>query len=300
MRITIAQLEAFFWVAHLGSVQRAARQLNLAQPTVSLRLRDLEAATRSKVLERAGRGVKLTQDGVALLEHANNIFKEIDRIRERLSGTEEARGIVRMGVPENFALVCLPLLMQTLAKDYSAVRLDLVVATSASLERDVAEGALDIAVVASPAGDVRLHQEPLGFQELTWAASPEWGLATTVRPVDIRHVPIITSPPPASLHRLVTGWFRTAGLEPLSLGICDSVTVIAQLVVNGVAIGLLPRKMIDPEVSSGRLISLACRPAIPKTPVFAVWRRTHETAAIRGVLRATRQALARIDLLEVP
>ncbi len=57
MRITLAQLEAFFWVARLGSVHMAARQLNLAQPTVSLRLRDLEARLGTALFERAGRGL---------------------------------------------------------------------------------------------------------------------------------------------------------------------------------------------------------------------------------------------------
>jgi DNA-binding transcriptional LysR family regulator len=56
--VSIAQLEAFYWVAELGSVHRAAAQLNVTQPTLSLRLRKLEAELAMPVLERHGRGVQ--------------------------------------------------------------------------------------------------------------------------------------------------------------------------------------------------------------------------------------------------
>ena len=54
MRFTLAQLEAFYWIATLGTVRDAARHLNLAQPTVSLRLRDLETAFGAVLFERRG------------------------------------------------------------------------------------------------------------------------------------------------------------------------------------------------------------------------------------------------------
>src|SRR6201988_1571430 len=57
MRLTLAQLETFFWTAQLGSAQRAAQHLNLAQPTVSLRLKELQEAMGASLLERTSRGL---------------------------------------------------------------------------------------------------------------------------------------------------------------------------------------------------------------------------------------------------
>ncbi|WP_147707645.1 helix-turn-helix domain-containing protein, partial [Microvirga massiliensis] len=76
MRITLAHLEAFVWIARLGSVKEAARQLNLAQPTISLRLRDLEDETRTVLFERSS-GMRLTHEGEALLGHATTILSEV-------------------------------------------------------------------------------------------------------------------------------------------------------------------------------------------------------------------------------
>ena len=121
MRITLAHLEAFVWIARLGSVKETARQLNLAQPTVSLRLRDLEEETRSVLFARGG-GMRLTHEGEALLGNATAILGEVARIRERLV-SETVEGLARIGLAETFALVCLPGLIRQLAADYTSLRL---------------------------------------------------------------------------------------------------------------------------------------------------------------------------------
>ena len=72
--ITIAQLETFFWTVELGSVHRAAAKLNLAQPTISLRLRQLEAEVGIQLLARSGRGLHITREGNAFLTHAKLVL----------------------------------------------------------------------------------------------------------------------------------------------------------------------------------------------------------------------------------
>lgn len=72
-RFTLAQIEAFYWIARLRTFQKAAKQLNLSQPTVSLRVRDLERALGARLFERVGRGIRLSHDGAALhLHHAGS------------------------------------------------------------------------------------------------------------------------------------------------------------------------------------------------------------------------------------
>src|SRR5262245_7305843 len=117
MRLTLAQLEAFFWAVELGSVQAAARHLHLAQPTVSLRLRGLEQALGVQVFEKAGRGLRPTASGLGLLDRAKTVLREVDRIREPLRQTPVA-GVVRVAVAEGLAMVCLAPLVRLLREDY--------------------------------------------------------------------------------------------------------------------------------------------------------------------------------------
>ena len=297
MKITLAQLEAFYWVVRLGSVREAARQLNVAQPTISLRIRDLETAVGSKVFQRAGRTLQANQAGEALLVHARGVLDEVSRIRERLGAGKEISGILRVGVSETFALVCLPALLKILRTEHPLLRIELSVSTSFELEEEIRDHRLELAFLVDPVDHPGLRLVPLGIQETTWAAAPAWGLGPVIRPADLRHLPILTNAFPSPMYRRITEWFRTAGIEPTNVDICTSVTVIVTLVTAGVALGFLPRKMIEAQHAEGLIRCLDSRPEMGDAKVFAAYRRDDTSPTIEAVMRATRTVLAQIDFL---
>src|SRR6266851_765664 len=101
-RITIAQLEAFFWTTELGSVQKAAVRLNVAQPTLSLRLRQLEAEVTSPLLERSGRGLRMTREGHTFLSHTKSVLNAYRQMLNSSAGNSVS-GVLRIGLAEGFA-----------------------------------------------------------------------------------------------------------------------------------------------------------------------------------------------------
>jgi DNA-binding transcriptional LysR family regulator len=297
MRFTLAQLEAFYWIAKLGTVRDAARHLNLAQPTVSLRIRDLEAALGTVLFERLGRAVRLTHEGLVLLQDTTPLLEAARQIQER-SGTHDAvGGTIRLGVPETFAVVCLPKLVDLLSREHPALRLELDIATSATLVGHVENRQIDLAFVASPEENPRLRLLALGQHEFAWIAHMQLEVSPPVRPADLRHLPIISNPHPSPQCHAITDWFRSAGLEPLRLSFCNSVSVIAHLVAAGVAISVLPLPMVQHEIATGRLKTLASRPRISNLIIYACYRAAEASANINAVIRATRQVLSEISFL---
>ncbi|HSR72516.1 MAG TPA: LysR family transcriptional regulator, partial [Kiloniellales bacterium] len=83
MKLTLAQLETFCWIVRLGTFQAAARRQNLAQPTVSLRIRELEAALGTSLLRRRGRRVQPTAEGSALHQDAERILALAEGLEAR-------------------------------------------------------------------------------------------------------------------------------------------------------------------------------------------------------------------------
>ena len=288
-RITLGQLEAFFWTARLGSVDRAARHLNLAQPTVSLRLRDLQAGLGERLLERAGRRLRLTNAGNLLLPRAEGILAEIENIQA--AGEHEIAGRVRFGVAEGFAAVCVPPITAALRRELPKLRVDLVIATSAGLEQDLAGDRLDLAVLVDPLGHPGLRLVPLGLQETVWAAAPSWGLAQGARPRDLWQVPVLTNPPPSPMFRQVMAWFAAERLVPAKLSLCSSVTVIAELIAAGIGIGVMPAKMIAPYLAAGSIVALPASPPLAAGRVFVSHRSGVPTRAIEAAIRTIAQAL---------
>jgi DNA-binding transcriptional LysR family regulator len=132
MRFTLAQIEAYFWTARLGSLGRAASHLHLAQPTISLRLRDLEHALAVKLFERRGRGLALTAAGLALLPRATALIEEADRIALQ-ADQAIISGSIRVGFAEGFAVTCLPALLETVRADFPLLKAEYVVAIAYEL-----------------------------------------------------------------------------------------------------------------------------------------------------------------------
>jgi DNA-binding transcriptional LysR family regulator len=298
VKITLSQLEAFFWVSQLGSVHLAARQLNLAQPTISLRIRDLEAALGKELFERTGRGIRPSEAGQKMITYASRVLDDIAQIRQQ-AGTSEVSGVLRFGVAEGFAVVCLAPLLNLLQREHPALRLELVIATSSSLEKDLLAHRLDLAVLVNPIGAGGLQLQPLGTQPTVWAASPTWHLGSKIRPSDVRHLPIVTNPPPSAMYRQINDWFATSGMGPARLDICTSVVLVAHLVASGVAIGLLPLKMIEADIAAGRIDVLASNPPVDDGRVYAAYWDGGLSPAVSAVLRSLRAVLSRMDYLAV-
>ncbi len=188
-------------------------------------------------------------------------------------------------------------MVRRLAREYPALRLELVVATSSDLEPGLVDGRLDLAFLINPSHDPRLRLIPLGTQNATWAANPALGLGPAVRPADLRTVPIITTPHPSAMYRQVMNWFRYDGVEPIRVDLCTSVSVISQLVSDGVAAAYLPQKMIEGQIRSGTLHALAARPEMESPRLYAGCRAADTSIATGAVIHVARQIVTETDYL---
>lgn len=298
MRFTIAQLEAFFWTARLGSLSRAAGHLHMSQPTISLRLRDLEQALNVELFQRKGRGLAPTVEGLALLPRAAALLEEADRI---MLQTDPAvvTGNIRVGFAEGFAMTCLPALLETVRADYPLLKAEYVVSISYELERELNDRHLDLAVLVNPIGRPGMRLVPLGVQDTAWVASVKWGLGPEVRPADLYHLPIVSNQPRSAMFRQIKDWFATAGLEPLRHDLCNSVAVIGHLVSSGVALGVLPARMMEAEVAAGMVEVLRPVPELNHGRVYASYPEGGLTAPVSAMLKSIQKALEAIDYLKV-
>ncbi|HTJ56157.1 MAG TPA: LysR family transcriptional regulator, partial [Devosiaceae bacterium] len=167
--MTLAQVEAFFWTVQLGSAQKAARHLNLSQPTISLRLKDLSVALGAELLERSSHGLAMTAEGRALLPRIKVIMSEVRAIQDHDSAREIV-GSIRVGLAEGFAVTCLAPLLAGLLEDHPALQPEWVVSTSTTLEAALLEDKIDIAILLNPLGHEKLTLKLLGLQPTHWVA----------------------------------------------------------------------------------------------------------------------------------
>lgn len=295
-RITIAQLEAFFWVASLGSVDKAARQLSLSQPTVSLRLKGLEEAVGARLFDRIGRGLKPSLEGQALLPRARRVLETVEDIG-RHAAPGPVGGRVRVGLAEGFALVCLGPVLERLQALHPDLKPELVIATSAALEPELRAHRLDLGFLVNPGAPEDFTLIPLGTQETTWMGPRQWQLPDVVRPRDLAHLPVLSNQPGSIGYRQVQSWFASAGITPTRLITCSSVAMLAHLVASGAGVSIMPKKLAEVGGLAEGLAVLRAFPAVEDVPIFATYHVDRQTPAITAVIDVFHRVLSGMDYL---
>jgi len=299
MALKLAQLETFYWVSRLGTFHAAARRLNLTQPTLSMRIKELEQSLGAALFEREGRNVRLTADGKAMLSYAESMMSLADHIESRIGRRTPMRGVLRLGVPNSFAMICLADLLKAIERGHPELEVEVVVDASASLVTRLEAGALDFAVYMDAEVDPRLRVTMLGAQEHVWVAAPELGLpARTLRPGDLLQHRIITNPNPAQLYLNIKRWFAQAALEPARICTCNDLNVILELTLSQVGVSLLPVSIIRAELASGRLRRLNVVPAVPRSIMFAAYRDGGAQDGFEAMVDTVRDLLAEARFLD--
>ncbi|KPM50697.1 LysR family transcriptional regulator [Frankia sp. R43] len=198
--LDIAPLRSFVAVADCGGFQRAASALHLSQAAVSQHVRRLEAATGRILVERQGRGSRLTRDGEHLLRQARRILGLHDETLH--SFVPQAAEPVVIGSTEHAAAQLLPslngILEQELPHQVMRFRID----RGNRLREGLDTGQVDLALLLGPADDPRAW--PVGQLELTWYSAPTWERPSSLS----QPVPLVVFDQPCSL--------RNRALEALS------------------------------------------------------------------------------------
>ena len=302
MRPTLAQLEALFWIARLGSVRAAATRLSLTQPALSLRIRDLEAAVRGRLLNRDSYRATLTTLGVEVAQQAERMLEIAERIGERSGDSDDdIRGLIRMGATDTYAARYLPSLLVDIETHYPRAQIELVVEFSVNLYAKLLRGELDVAVISGPTLSPLLVFERLLDLPHYWVGSPKrLGAMKIATPAALARIPIVTHPAPSLLYETIHAWFASASLSPLRLNTCTSLFISKALTVEGVGVSLLPAEIIGPEIEAGTLRMLKSRPAIPYFPMFVSYRRDAPPANVRRFLQRIRASVSAPPLRSRP
>lgn len=264
MNVTLSQLRAFERIVRLGSFHAAARELHLSQPSVSQRIRELEAILQTPLFVRRGPRVSLTAEGHALIEYADRLLGTAGEMVERFSTRDPLKGMLRLGLNESFALVCLPDLLQRLEQRYPAIRTSVFVGDTGVVSSKLNEQELDIAVVSEATVGAHVRQEPLGRNSFGWFTSVGFAVPRRVlSPSDLRHFQLIVAPPPARLFVTVSKWFAAAGVTPSRVSTCNSISATMLTILHGTAIGIVPVRVMQDELTKRTVKLLRVSPPVP-------------------------------------
>ncbi|MFJ5985821.1 LysR family transcriptional regulator [Lentzea sp. NPDC092896] len=146
--LSLVHLKVLAAVARHGSVTEAAKQLHYSQPSVSHHLARLEAETGVKLVQRVGRGIRLTPEGQLLAARAAEIMGRVDAATTELAAQVGLRsGRVRLAANASVAATIVPKVAAALAEKHPGLELSLVERHPVEALRMLRHGEIEIALV---------------------------------------------------------------------------------------------------------------------------------------------------------
>lgn len=278
-----------------GSVHAVSEALSFSPSTVSQQLKVLETEAGARLIERVGRGVRLTREGEILAEHAPRILGEIERAEAAVAAVRAvAEGDVRVAALQTASLAFLPRVIRMLESTtphprmlVSRIAPDRALGALAAREFDIVLGEEYPGLPVSRQKGIDVV--PLLDDPLVLVAPED--VDPPHAPADLgARMPWVMEPVGSDARAWCLGLCRELGVEPEVQFESDDLLVQMRLVETGNAVAVLPRLLLDSERPRLRRIDL---PGRPVRRVFAAHRSGSQLApAIDAVLTAFMRAIA--------
>jgi LysR family transcriptional regulator, nitrogen assimilation regulatory protein len=163
----LRRLRYFMQIVEAGSISRASRSLNVAQPALTKAIQWLEGEFETPLLHRSTHGIATTEGGQRLYEHCQIIFKQLERARlDVRKSVERPSGHVTVGMPYSIVKVLTVALLEATTRVYPEVQVEISQDQSHLLSDRIRSGQLDFAVMAATRLTAGLVSSPLLREEL--------------------------------------------------------------------------------------------------------------------------------------
>lgn len=295
------QLRYFREIVDNGSMSGAARNLGIAQPSLSQLVRNLEETLGVELLVRTARGVLPTEAGQRLYHHARHIENYMESAREDVVNTgSEPSGKVLFGMPPTLSMALSIPMAETIRIEMPKVKFGAIEAMSGHLRDWIIRGEIDLALLydITNIGDCShslLLTEDLWF----YSSEDDWPFKTPpLEPVDLKAVLETELVLPSQRHGLRTFIERMAQsqqLEPKIAIEMDSLTQIKALVARSSGYTILSPVAVHDLVSDGTLIgSPIVNPSLRRNAYLVRSANSGVTLACRKTEDTCREVVANL------
>jgi molybdate transport repressor ModE-like protein len=258
-----------------GSVSAAAAAIGIGQPSASQHLRLLESAAGQRLVERTGRGSRLTDAGHVLAARAAQALASLGAAEEELGALAGLQtGTIHLGASTAPGVYLLPDTLGCFRRSFPGVTVEVEVAASGEILRRLLAGRVQLALVGATRVDDRIELDPFLEDEIVGIAKP--GLAPLKRgflePLRLSEFMLLARESGSSSQQTVDAELRSIGIPPAGVWELGSSEAIKRAAREGLGLAFLSRYAVAEEVERGDLESFRLAGRQPLIRYFSVAR----------------------------
>ena len=255
---TLNQLRIFDAVARHMSFARAAEELHLTPPALSIQVKQLAESAGQPLYEQIGKKIYLTPAGQVLAEACRDIFGRLERVAQDLAGLEGLqKGSLKLAILST-AKYFVPRLLGEFCMRYPGIEASLFVGNREALLERMARNLDDLYILGKPPEKLHVDAEDFADNLLMMVARPDHPLAKekNIAPSRFAEVPLVLREPGSGIRLAAERFFEERGVSLKARLELGSNEAIKQAVIGGLGLSVLALTTIEPEIERGEIVTL--------------------------------------------
>lgn len=274
----IRVMRYFVTVAEEGSITRAARKLNIAQPPLSKQLKQLEDELGMVLFIRGKKNIQLTEAGAFFKRRAVDLLASFDSLEKQMNNYQmNAVGAVSIGAVEAVATCYLPEILNEFHQEFPNINYEVWCGSTDDILEKLEKGLLDVGFLRTYADTDRYSSFKL-LEDAWCALIPDTHrlaltAGQTICARDLEDEPIVVPSTPGRIQE-IEAWFQSEGIKPNIICVYNVLSMGKALAQKnlGIAMALADnRKLME---DSQHLVCRKLTPALNST-VNVLWSKTH-------------------------
>lgn len=293
--LDLRRLRYFQVIADRGSMSAAARDLNLAQPALSYHVAELERLTGHVLFERSREGVRLTDAGRLLRQHAEGIVTQVDEAEQALEQLSRQHAVpagrVSIAIISSMAAGLIPLLLDRVTREFPSITLHIQEAGTRDITQKLERGEADLALYLT--GTAGRSDEPIAREKMFHVSSGA-GAGEPITLATLARRPLVLPAPGNPLRNFVDTMARQHGLNLDVVLEVDGPRSRLTAVRNGIGATIVGAHAVDGgDMSDGLAVREIVSPTLFR-PIYLGIRRDldpHLASSMRRLLSDSLVAL---------
>jgi len=270
----LRKLRVFHEVAETGSVSKAAINLHMAQPAVSLILKDLEAYYQVSLFDRLSNRLYITPAGQHLYLMAQQVLAELDKLDTSMKESDFQQSL-RLGAGIAASSGKFVHVVKQLQEEYPSLSITVEIEKSPDIEQKVLDNIVDIGIIEGVSHHPKLISEVIYTDEYQLVASPECPYEH-ITVVEIKNFPMILREPTSNTRGILDEAFASTSGRMNIIWSSVSIDAIKLAVKAGLGYSLLPRQLIEDDLREGTLKVIKIEDFMIKRTVSWVMHRDRQ------------------------
>lgn len=270
--MNLLQLKYFIAVCEFGTASGAAEYLHVAQPSVSLAVKELEREFGAQLFSRTHKGMRLTAEGELLLRMGRDIMERTENAEKIMRGVGCNKKTLKLGVPPMIGSLILPTLYKEFLFQNPDISLDITECGKEEMVTKLLDDELDIAFIShNQITDIGLDFLHIDTLEIVCSTSPKNPLArkNILTPKDLEKIPLVMYKDGFFQTSEIKNWFSADHVEPNILIKTNQLSTLIKLISSDTAVGFLFKKLTDVEPD---MTSIPLQPPITAN-ISIIWKK---------------------------